>query len=178
MTALERARTVVETWEEELRRELPENAYLFDVHTHLGNDIDGMVGSYDELSAVLDRFGFEGAFMFCLDEHDREPAFTVPNDRTLAHAERSQGRLVPFVRLDLTTQPLEEARRCLDLGARYAKQRVTFGAPLSDRQAVQFMLADIMMEHEIGQNYVYRTAWRADICGRFGSRSYASCLLH
>jgi acyl-CoA dehydrogenase len=24
------------------------------------------------------------------------------------------------------------------------------------------MLADIMMEHEIGQNYVYRTAWRAD----------------
>jgi len=121
VTALERARTVVETWEEELRRELPENAYLFDVHTHLGNDIDGMVGSYDELSSVLDRFGFEGAFMFCLDEHDREPAFTVPNDRTLAHAERSQGRLVPFVRLDLTTQPLEEARRCLDLGARGIK---------------------------------------------------------
>ena len=121
MTALERARTVVATWEEELRRELPENAFLFDVHTHLGNDIDGMVGTYDELSSVLDRFGFEGAFMFCLDEHDREPAFTGPNDRTLAHAERSQGRLVPFVRLDLTAQPLEEARRCLDLGARGIK---------------------------------------------------------
>ncbi len=59
--------------------------------------------------------------MFCLDEHDREPAFTGPNDRTLAHAERSQGRLVPFVRLDLTAQPLEEARRCLDLGARGIK---------------------------------------------------------
>ena len=121
MTALERARTVVATWDEELRRELPENAYLFDVHTHLGNDIDGMVGSYDELSSVLDRFGFQGAFMFCLDEHDREPAFTGPNDRTLAHAERSQGQLVPFVRLDLTAQPLEEARRCLDLGARGIK---------------------------------------------------------
>ena len=59
--------------------------------------------------------------MFCLDEHDREPAFTVPNDRTLAHAERSEGRLIPFVRLDLTAQPLEEARRCLDLGARGIK---------------------------------------------------------
>ena len=121
VTALERARTVVAAWEDELRRELPENAYLFDVHTHLGNDIDGMVGSYDELSSVLDRFGFKGAFMFCLDEHDREPAFTVPNDRTLAHAERSRGRLVPFVRLDLTAQPLDEARRCLDLGARGIK---------------------------------------------------------
>ena len=121
MTALERARTVVEGWDEELRRELPENAYLVDVHTHLGNDIDGMVGSYDELIGLLDRYGFRGAFMFCLDEPDREPAFTAPNDRTLAHAERSEGRLVPFVRLDLTAQPLEEARRCLDLGARGIK---------------------------------------------------------
>jgi len=117
VTALERAGTVVTAWEKELRRELPEKAYLFDVHTHLGNDIDGMVGTYDELTSLLDRFGFQRAFMFCLDEPDREPAFTAPNDRTLAHAERAQGRLVPFVRLDLTAQPLDEARRCLDLGA-------------------------------------------------------------
>ncbi|HEY6112919.1 MAG TPA: hypothetical protein VIV37_02355, partial [Gaiellaceae bacterium] len=110
MTSLERARGVVESWDEQLRRELPEHAYLFDVHTHLGNDIDGMVGDYDELGMTLDRYGFAGAFMFCLDEHDREPAFTVANDRTLAHAERSQGKLTPFVRLDLTAQPLEEAK--------------------------------------------------------------------
>jgi len=121
VTALERARSVVETWEEELRRELPENAYLFDAHTHLGNDIDGMVGSFDELTSVLHEFGFRGAFMFCLDEADREPAFTAPNDRTLVHAERSSGTLLPFVRLDLTAQPIEEARRCLDVGARGIK---------------------------------------------------------
>ncbi|HYI74240.1 MAG TPA: amidohydrolase family protein [Gaiellaceae bacterium] len=121
MSALERARTVVDSWQEQLRRELPENAYLFDVHTHLGLDIDGMVGDYDELTSLLDRYGFGGAFMFCLDEHDREPAFTVPNGRTLVHAERSEGKLIPFVRLDLTANPLEEARRCLDLGAQGIK---------------------------------------------------------
>jgi predicted TIM-barrel fold metal-dependent hydrolase len=121
VTALDRARTIVSGWDAELRRELPEGAYLFDAHTHLGNDIDGMVGSYDELTSILDRYGFGGAFMFCLDEHDREPAFSVPNDRTLAHAERSAGKLIPFVRLDLTTQPLEEARRCIDRGARGIK---------------------------------------------------------
>jgi hypothetical protein len=71
--------------------------------------------------SLLDRYRFAGAFMFCLDEHDREPAFTVPNDRTLAHAERSEGRLLPFVRLDLTARPLDEAHRCLDLGARGIK---------------------------------------------------------
>jgi predicted TIM-barrel fold metal-dependent hydrolase len=121
VTAGERARAIVASWDDELRRELPESVRLFDAHTHLGNDIDGMVGSYEELTSTLDRYGFETAFVFCMDEHDREPAFTVPNDRTLAHAEQSQGRLVPFVRLDLTTRPLEEAKRCLDLGARGIK---------------------------------------------------------
>ena len=121
MKAVERARTIVEAYDAELRVELPENVHLFDAHTHLGHDIDGMSGGYEELTAMLDRHGFAGAFVFCMDEHDRVPAFCVPNDRTLAHAERSGGRLVPFVRLDLTERPLEEAKRALDLGARGIK---------------------------------------------------------
>jgi uncharacterized protein len=36
-------------------------------------------------------------------------------------AERSAGRLIPFVRLDLNETPIEEARRCLDAGARGIK---------------------------------------------------------
>jgi acyl-CoA dehydrogenase len=54
------------------------------------------------------------------------------------------------------------AQRCLELATAYAKQRVTFGAPLSDRQAVQFMIADIFMRHQMGQLWVYQTAWKAD----------------
>ena len=121
MTPSARARALVATYEEELRAELPEGARLFDAHTHLGNDIDGMKGTFEELDSVLDRYGIEGAFVFCMDEHDREPAFCVPNDRTLAHATRSGGKLVPFVRLDLTARPLDEATRALDLGARGIK---------------------------------------------------------
>src|SRR6187455_455155 len=59
--------------------------------------------------------------MFCLDEPDHHPAFRAANDRTLAYAARSEGRLVPFVRLDLAEGPIEEARRCLDAGARGIK---------------------------------------------------------
>jgi hypothetical protein len=59
--------------------------------------------------------------MFCLDEPDRHPAFRAANDRTLAYAERSEGHLIPFVRLDLAEGPVEEAERCLDLGARGIK---------------------------------------------------------
>ena len=121
MTVFERARSIVRTWDDELAVELPEHPRLFDAHTHLGHDIDGMVGDHDELVRILERYGFEGAFVFCMDEHDREPAFSVPNDRTLSHAERAGGTLIPFVRLDLVERPLEEARRCIDLGARGIK---------------------------------------------------------
>ena len=69
----------------------------------------------------MDRYGVSRAFMFCLDEPDRHPSFREPNDRTLAFAERSGGRLIPFLRLDLNEDPIEEARRCLAAGARGIK---------------------------------------------------------
>ncbi len=52
--------------------------------------------------------------------------------------------------------------RCLELGTRYAKQRVTFGQPLSERQAVQWMLADSFMELHQLRLMVYDAAWKYD----------------
>jgi predicted TIM-barrel fold metal-dependent hydrolase len=119
--ALERARQVAAEWDERLREDLPADLDVFDAHTHLGNDVDGMVGRYEELIGVMDRYGVSRAFMFCLDEPDREPGFRAGNDRSLEFAARSDGRLIPFVRLALGEGPIEEARRCLDLGARGIK---------------------------------------------------------
>ena len=121
MDALEHARAIAGRWEEELRGELPGGVRLFDAHTHLGHDIDGMVGRYEELIDVMDRYDVERAFVFCLDEPDRHPGFRAGNDRSLAFAARSEGRLVPFVRLALDEGPIEEAKRCLDAGARGIK---------------------------------------------------------
>ena len=121
MDTLERERRLLAAYDEELSRELPAGTELFDAHVHLGHDIDGFHGAYDDLEQVQARYGFAHAFMFCMDEADRHPAFRDPNDRTLAHAKRSEGRLIPFVRLDLAEQPIEEAVRCLDAGARGIK---------------------------------------------------------
>jgi predicted TIM-barrel fold metal-dependent hydrolase len=118
---LSRARQLLSTYDDELRRLLPQGAEIFDAHVHLGHDIDGFSGQYEELERILDAYGVSRAFMFCMDEPDREPAFRAPNDRTLAHAERSTGRLIPFVRLDMNESPVEEATRCLELGARGIK---------------------------------------------------------
>jgi hypothetical protein len=119
--ALQRAQKLMAQWDEELRLELPEGAEIFDAHTHLGTDIDGMVGVYEDLERGMDKYGISCCFMFCLDEPDRHPGFRAGNDRTLEFAQRSQGRLIPFVRLDLGEDPIGEAIRCLDLGARGIK---------------------------------------------------------
>ncbi|TML74327.1 MAG: hypothetical protein E6G13_00730 [Actinobacteria bacterium] len=119
--ALQRAQRLMAQWDEELRRELPEGAEIFDAHTHLGTDIDGMVGNYDDLERGMAKYGISRCFVFCLDEPDRHPAFRAGNDRTLAFAERSGGTLIPFVRLDLSEDPIAEAVRCLDRGARGIK---------------------------------------------------------
>jgi uncharacterized protein len=118
---LERARELFDAFEAQLRDELPADTEIVDAHTHLGNDIDGMSGHLDELLATMDGHGVSRANMFCLDEPDRHPAFRAGNDRTLAFAEQAGGRLVPYVRLDLSEGPIEEAERCLDRGARGIK---------------------------------------------------------
>jgi predicted TIM-barrel fold metal-dependent hydrolase len=117
----ERALGILDDVSERVLAEVPPGAVLFDAHTHLGDDIDGMQGRPEELLAIFDRIGIERSFSFCLDEPDREPAFTAANDRTLAYAAESPDRIIPFVRLDLAERPIEEARRCLDLGARGIK---------------------------------------------------------
>lgn len=64
-------------------------------------------------------------------------------------------------RLYQACRGLGVAQRCLQMTASYAKQRVTFGAALADRQAVQFVLADAYMQHHMVQLLVYRAAARA-----------------
>ena len=117
MDAIERAQALLDEYAAVAQAELPQGADVFDAHTHLGHDIDGMVGKLDELLDVQQRAGISRSFVFCLDEHDRHPGFSAANDRTLASAERSNGALIPFVRLDLNESPMEEAIRCLDRGA-------------------------------------------------------------
>src|SRR2546427_5243895 len=50
------------------------------------------------------------------------------------------------------------AQACLDAALAYAKERRTFGEPISKHQAIQFKLADMAMEAEVARTIVYRAA--------------------
>ena len=47
---------------------------------------------------------------------------------------------------------------CLDAALAYARERRTFGEPISRHQAIQFKLADMAMETEVARTMVYRAA--------------------
>jgi acyl-CoA dehydrogenase len=59
-------------------------------------------------------------------------------------------------------RPLGIAQRALEMMIDYAHNRVTFGRPLAERQAVQFMVADSAMELHTARLLVYECAWRHD----------------
>ncbi|MBI2395378.1 MAG: acyl-CoA dehydrogenase family protein [Deltaproteobacteria bacterium] len=53
-------------------------------------------------------------------------------------------------------------RRCLDECVAYAKERKTFGVPIAQHQAIQFMLAEMAIRIEGTQLLVRKAAWALD----------------
>jgi uncharacterized protein len=105
----------------ETERLRPADAEVIDAHTHLGLDEDGRSLTPEQLLTQLDAAAARRACVFPLHDPERKPSYSVPNDRVLAWAAESEGRLVPFCRLDPAEGPLAEAERCLVAGARGIK---------------------------------------------------------
>jgi hypothetical protein len=104
-------------WLDRLRQEVP-GVELFDAHTHIGrNDPDGFRCEPEQLLAGLELIGGRAA-VFPMHEPDGYPP---ANDRVIDVAASSAGRLVAFCRIDPNADPVAEARRCLDAGARGIK---------------------------------------------------------
>ncbi len=53
-------------------------------------------------------------------------------------------------------------RRALDESASYAKERKTFGVPIAQHQAIQFMIAEMAMAHETTKLLYSKAAWEVD----------------
>ncbi|MDP3047227.1 MAG: acyl-CoA dehydrogenase family protein [Chloroflexota bacterium] len=65
-------------------------------------------------------------------------------------------------RPEVAAQALGIAQGALDYACRYAKERVQFGGPIANLQAIQFMLADMAMQIEASRLLVYQAAAAVD----------------
>ncbi len=80
-------------------------------------------------------------------------------------------------RLSVASICLGTAEAMLELAASQAKARKTFGAPLADRQAIQWMLADSAVDVATGRALLYETI-RAHEAGRDVAAAASMCKLH
>lgn len=111
------ADTLVEPWYAALRERLGD-VRLFDAHTHLGcADPDGSCFDVEELAAALAVVDARGV-VFPLAEPG---SYRAANDRMVAAAQATEGRLVPFCRVDPRNGAVAEAERAVALGARGIK---------------------------------------------------------
>ncbi|RBQ16169.1 acyl-CoA dehydrogenase [Spongiactinospora rosea] len=74
----------------------------------------------------------------------------------IAHGGLSSGRVMTAARC------LGPMARLIDEGVEWAKQRVQFGRPIADYQAIQFMLADCATDLQAARMLTYSAAWAAD----------------
>jgi len=86
----------------------------------------------------------------------------VDGDRLL-HEER-KGFTVAMATLDggrigIAAQALGIAQAAYDVAREYAKERMSFGKPIAEHQAIQFKLADMSTEIDAARLLVYRAAW-------------------
>ncbi len=65
-------------------------------------------------------------------------------------------------RVGMAAQLLGQARWALKQATQYARQRQTFGRPIAEHQAIQFMLADCAIDIYAAKNMILNCAWRID----------------
>ena len=89
----------------------------------------------------------------------------VPAENRLG--EEGQGLRIALESLDggrvgIAAQSLGLAQGAMEAAARYAKQRRTFGKPIAEYQAIQWMLADMQTEIEAGRALTHYAAFMRD----------------
>ena len=65
-------------------------------------------------------------------------------------------------RIEMASWSIGMAQRALDMMVEYAPQRTTFGLPLSERQAIQWWIADAATRIHAARLMTYDCAWKLD----------------
>ncbi len=71
---------------------------------------------------------------------------------------------------------LGTAQYCVDESVKYAKQRVIFGKPLANNQAIQFQLVELETQCEMVRALLHKTAWLMDKYGAMSQTDKVSML--
>jgi short-chain 2-methylacyl-CoA dehydrogenase len=148
--------------------------------TNAGTDITACVTitartGEDEISNVVVHNGTPG---YVISEPMRKLGWRASDTRELSFqdcavpeenllGERGRGlqqflEILDGGRISVAAMGIGLAQGAYDLAYAYAKERRQFGRAIGEFQAIQFKLADMATEIEVGRDLVYKAAWLKD----------------
>jgi alkylation response protein AidB-like acyl-CoA dehydrogenase len=98
----------------------------------------------------------------------------VPDSQRLGEVNqgfRDTMRILDSGRVSIAAMALGLGRGALSMALRYAKDRLAFGKPIAEFQAIQWLLADAKKDLEAAALLTYRAAWLADRGERYTSEA-------
>jgi len=142
--------------------------FLLMARTHLEHKHRGITAFLVERSApglrvgkAIEKMGIRGSDTVELFLEDcRVPVANRILDE--GHGFRVAMQALDGGRIGVAAQALGIAQASLEAAARYARERVQFGKPISEFQAIQWMVADMAAEIDAARLLTLRAAWLKD----------------
>ena len=114
-----------------------------------------------QVGAVEEKMGLKGS-------HSAELIFDnceVPEENVLGEVGKGYVNALKILangRAGLAARNLGSSQKLLDLSMDYVQERIQFGVPIIEHQAVAHMVAEMGVEIEALRSFTYRVAWMVD----------------
>ncbi|PFG13341.1 acyl-CoA dehydrogenase family protein [Bacillus sp. es.036] len=114
-----------------------------------------------QVGAVEEKMGLKGS-------HSAELIFDnceVPEENVLGEVGKGYVNALKILangRAGLAARNLGSSQKLLDLSMNYVQERIQFGVPIIEHQAVAHMVAEMGVEIEALRSFTYRVAWMVD----------------
>jgi alkylation response protein AidB-like acyl-CoA dehydrogenase len=134
----------------------------------------GKAGAVTAFLVPIDAPGVEVPFYWWTFNMPTDHAEVTLTDVRVPHSAivGEEGRGFDLARLFVHENRIRQAASgvgvaeyCIGESVQYAKERITFGRPLAERQAIQWPLVELHAEAEMVRTLVFKTAWEMDQAG-------------
>ncbi|MCA1988774.1 MAG: acyl-CoA dehydrogenase family protein, partial [Desulfarculus sp.] len=119
------------------------------------------VGTIERKMGMRGSHTTELVFDNCRIPADR----VIGGDKNIGQGFKTAMKTLDKGRLTMGASALGSAQKLLELCVDYAKQRVQFGKPIAEFQAIQFMLAEMATQIYAARQMLYHAAWLRDAKG-------------
>ena len=117
---------------------------IIDIHNHVGLSRDGGHSKLEDILGNMAAYKISKVALFAIDEEGFEPTYTAQNTKVIAMRDRYPEKIIAFARIvpSAGRAAVQEFKRCLKLGVKGLKMKMSYGLDPKDAKSVLDLIAD------------------------------------